>query len=85
MDIGVFGDEFDESLEAVEAAAGGAEDGLNNFVFFVSLFDLLFIILKDNSDELYKSNKESTHCQRAKMISVNPVDALHYGTRPIGI
>lgn len=85
LNVGIFGDEFDESFKAVEAAASGAEDCLNDFVFLVGLFDLLFIVLEYNSDELNKSNQESTHCQRAKMVSVHPVDTLHNRARAIGI
>ena len=63
LNICVFCQEFDEAFKAVEAAAGGTEQGFYNLVFFVSFLNLSFIVFKDNADKLNESNQECTHCK----------------------
>ena len=73
LDVGILGDEFDESFEAVKKITGHAQQNLHYGVLFVCLLDLSLVVLEDDSDELHQGNQERPKGDRSEMVPENPV------------
>lgn len=65
LNICVFCQEFYETFQTVEATAGSTEQCFHNFIFFICLLNLSFVVFKNNTDKLNESNQESSHRKRS--------------------
>jgi len=52
LNIRVLRNEFDESFKTIKQITGAEKNHFNYGVVFVDLFNLVFVVFKDNSDEL---------------------------------
>ena len=75
LDVGVLWNELDEPFEAVEKITCCEKEALDQWVFFVCLLDLFFVVLEDDSDELDKGNEEGAEGNRAQVVSEYPVES----------
>lgn len=81
LNVCVLRDELDESLQAVEAASGKAENDFDQWVLFVGLLDLSCVVLEHDTNKLDESNQEGAHGKGSEMVSVHPVNTLQGGSR----
>lgn len=72
MNVGVLGDELDESLKALKAARGYAKQSLDDWVGLGELANLLFVVLEDDSDHLNYGNNEGSEGNRSQVVSEGP-------------
>jgi hypothetical protein len=85
LNISVLGNEFDESLEAIQKVACKTKQNLDDFVFFTGLLQLSFVIFKDYSDELNQGYQESSESDGSKMVSEDPVETFAEGAFSVGV
>lgn len=75
MNVRIFGDEFDKPLEAIKEISCKTEHNLYDLIIFVGFHNLSTVILKDNSNELYKGDQKSSEGDRSEMVSEHPVES----------
>ena len=85
LNVCIFRYEFDESLKAMEDVRCGPYNYLDNRVLFAHLFDLLLVILKDDSYELDQSYQERTECNRPQVISEDPPETSQDRAASVGV
>ena len=85
LNVCIFRYELDESLKAMEDIRCAPYYYLDNWVLFAHLFDLLLVILKDDSYELDQSYQERTECNRAQVISEDPPETSQDRAATVGV
>ena len=56
LNVCVDRDELDKSLKTIETASGAAQQGLDNWVLWISRLEFLSVVLEDDSDHLKDGN-----------------------------
>jgi len=85
LDVGVLVDEFDKSVEAIEAASDAAGNDLDNGVVWVSLFHLLIQDFEGNPDDPNDSKDEGAERKRSKIVPDGPPKSSGDGKRSSGL
>ena len=85
LDVGVLVDEFDKSVEAIEAASDAAGNDLDNGVLWVSLFHLLIDEFEGNPDDPNDSKDERAKGKRSKIVSEGPPKSSGDGKTASGL